>query len=92
MKAEVDFYDSELFGNDAGEDEDPEVLDSYFINKVEFNKFLSEKVGLCVARAKKGMGKSALLNRMAYSLSKHDSNIIIKVTGNDLLGLGDFQG
>jgi hypothetical protein len=34
-----DLADPELFGNEAGEDEDEEILDSYFLDKQEFEKF-----------------------------------------------------
>ncbi|TOG76345.1 hypothetical protein CGI95_24290, partial [Vibrio parahaemolyticus] len=40
------------------------------------------------------MGKSALLSRLEYKLkndSEYDEPIVIRVTGNELLGLGDFS-
>ncbi len=33
----------DLFGNEAGEDEDPEILNSYFFEKPEFAAFYSPK-------------------------------------------------
>lgn len=37
------------------------------------------------------MGKSAMISHMASELRKQDNNIVIRVTGNALLGLGDFH-
>ena len=92
---DIDLSDKELFGNDAGEDETPSVLESYFIDLDEFSEFYSQAQNLCVVSARKGMGKSALLNKFAYILEKCEKNctaIVIRTTGNALLGLGDFQG
>jgi hypothetical protein len=36
-----DLINPDLFGNDAGEDEQPEVLNSYFFEKQEFLPFFS---------------------------------------------------
>ena len=91
----LDLNDKELFGNDAGEDEKPSILESYFIDLKEFEDFYSLKQNLCVVSARKGMGKSALLNKFAYILEKleqDNSAILVKATGNSLLGLGDFEG
>ena len=41
------------------------------------------------------MGKSALLSRLEYKLtneSEYNSPLVIRVKGNELLGLGDFSG
>jgi hypothetical protein len=58
--------DQSLFGNDAGEDENESVLVSYFVDRVEFARFLDPKVRLQVAKGRKGTGKSALLVRFAH--------------------------
>jgi len=47
-----DLADPELFGNEAGEDETPEVLNSYFVDKPEFIRFFSEQQRLCFVRAR----------------------------------------
>ena len=62
----IDLCDPELFGNDAGEDEDKEVLVSYFVNQPAFSSFLKQKNRFCITRARKGMGKSALLSKLTY--------------------------
>lgn len=36
----IDLNDRKLFGNDAGEDEDLEVLNSYYIDHPDFKDFL----------------------------------------------------
>lgn len=89
---DMDFYDENLFGNEAGEDEDPEVLSSYFITKNKFNKFLSHSRNFGIVRARKGMGKSSLLSKLAYDVIKSDRKaLVISVTGADLLSFGNFQ-
>ncbi|MDV3347487.1 hypothetical protein QGP82_02175 [Leptothoe sp. LEGE 181152] len=89
----IKLSDKSLFGNDAGEDEVPEVLDSYFIDLDDFQDFYDPNNRLCVVSARKGMGKSALLSRLQYKLETDISNspIVVKTTGNDLLGLGEFE-
>lgn len=91
LDIELDFYDETLFGNEAGEDEDPQVLSSYFITKTKFNKFLAKNRNFGIARARKGMGKSSLLSKLAYDVSNTDPRaIVITVTGADLLSYGSF--
>lgn len=82
------FADGTLFGNDAGEDELPEVLVSYFVDQPAFANFLSEDTRFQIARSRKGMGKSALLSKLAHDLKKQDpAPIVVTVTGADLLGI-----
>lgn len=86
-----------IFGNDNGEDEDPKILAGYFLEHQSFVKALDKDRRLEIVRARKGMGKSALLSHLKYRLVE-DSNpidpeaIVIKVTGNELIGLADFSG
>lgn len=89
---EIDY--EELFGSDSGENEDPTALKDYFVDLPEFKKFYNEEKPLIIVRGRKGMGKSALLRRLAIQLKdKADSkNIIIETTGNELIGMGDFSG
>lgn len=68
----LDLAAEDLFGNDAGEDECPEVLSSYFIDQPAFKSFLSTKQKLKVGMSRKGMGKSALLSKLAYDLKQED--------------------
>lgn len=83
-----DFLDDELFGNEAGEDENPERLASYYLEKAEYEVFFSTKRNLEFVRARKGVGKSALLNYAAYKLeSKNPKSIYISVKAADLISI-----
>lgn len=64
----IDLDDSSLFGNDAAEDEDEDVLASYFVDQPAFDKFMSEGRSLWVVNGRKGTGKSALLMSLAHKL------------------------
>jgi hypothetical protein len=89
----LNLNDKELFGNDAGEDEKQDILDSYFIDLEDFDDFYDISNTLSVVSARKGMGKSSLLSRLEYRLQNTagDCPIIIRTTGNSLLGLGNFD-
>ena len=78
--------DGTLFGNDAGEDEPAEILASYFVDQNAFRPFLNRSVRYCVARSKKGMGKSALLSKFAYDLAdrESDDDLVIRVIGSQV--------
>ena len=85
------------FGNDNGEDEDSKVLAASFIELQSFQKACDTSRKLEIVKARKGMGKSALLSHLEYRLVA-DSNpidpsaVVVKVTGNELMGLSDFSG
>jgi hypothetical protein len=88
-----DLADPELFGNEAGEDEDVEVLDSYFLKKPEFDRFYSPARRLAFVRARKGMGKSALLKHTVFQRKKSRSaELLIYVKASDLFALQDTGG
>ncbi|MCK9398137.1 MAG: hypothetical protein M0Q44_21435 [Methylobacter sp.] len=89
----INLKDKKLFGNEAGEDEDLDLLNSYYIDHEDFEDFFDKDERLSIVSARKGMGKSALLSRLEFKLKSepnYTSPIIIRVKGNDLLGLGDF--
>lgn len=91
----INLNDKKLFGNDAGEDEDLDVLNSYYIDHPDFDDFFDETECLSIASARKGMGKSALLSRLEHKLKNdpiYNSPIVIRVKGGELLGLGEFKG
>ena len=75
----------DLFGNDAGEDEDPEVLSSYFVDLPVFRPFFDPEVKFSVARARKGMGKSALIAQLAHTLTgtAGSETVVVRATGSD---------
>jgi len=81
----------DIFGNEAGEDEDPKILEKYFVTTPKFNKFFDFERKISVVNAKKGMGKSALLMTLNQKLIDSNQRFVIKETGNNLLGLGDFS-
>jgi hypothetical protein len=87
----LNFKDATLFGNDAGEDETIEVLASYFVDHPNFRDFFDQAQRFLVARSKKGMGKSALLSKLAYELSKQPSLLVLKLVGSDFTALGEFS-
>lgn len=91
----LNFKDKDLFGNEAGEDESPDILNSYFVEYEEFDDFFDKSQALSIVSARKGMGKSALLARLQHRLQNeaaYNAPIIVRAKGNDLLGLGDFEG
>jgi len=93
-QVKINLKDKTLFGNEAGEDEDIEILNSYFLEKPIFDDFYENTTKLAVISGRKGMGKSALLSKLEYILKddkKYNNPIVIKTTGTELLGLGDFQ-
>lgn len=86
-----------IFGNDSGEDEAPEVLASYFVEQHSFKRAYDKNRKLEIVKGRKGMGKSALLAHLKYRLTDESNPldkdaIVVKVTGNDLIGLADFSG
>jgi len=88
----LDFEDPDLFGNDAAEEEDPEILASYFVEKPHFNKFYDPRRRIAIVRARKGMGKSALLAKLNHTLSQdEDGQMVLALKGQDLVGFADFS-
>jgi hypothetical protein len=66
----IDITSKQLFGNEAGEDENEDVFKSYVVNRPEIGEFLSEDNSISIVRAYKGEGKSALLRLVALDLKK----------------------
>lgn len=86
-----------IFGNDSGEDENPKILAGYFVELQSFKKAYDKTRQLEIVKARKGMGKSALLSHLKYRLTEDakpldPGAVVVKVTGNELMGLGDFSG
>lgn len=74
------------FGNEAADDADPEELAAYFVEQDAFHAFLEPSKKFLVAHARKGVGKSALLQWIAYKQAQQDPDaIIIKCRGADLV-------
>jgi hypothetical protein len=77
MKTIFDHIDEEIFGNEAGEEEDPEVLDSYFVKMNNVDKLWDFKNRLAIIRARKGLGKSTLLAKLNYDKIKDEPEAIL---------------
>ncbi|MCS0807051.1 hypothetical protein NX774_03845 [Massilia agilis] len=87
-----DFLSAELFGNEAGDDEDLEVLNSYFLDKADFDRFYSPDCKLSIVRSRKGVGKSALLKQTLYRRQKaQKGELLIYVKASDLIALQDVK-
>lgn len=83
-----EFLDPTLFGNDAGEDEDIQRLNEYYLSKPEHALFFESNTRLQFVRARKGIGKSALLCYAAYKIQGQNSgDIIINIKASDLIAL-----
>lgn len=77
----IDLTDERIFGNDAGDDEDPKVLDYYYYERQEFRRFYDPSTALRIVKARKGTGKSSLLKRtelIARRQSEDDFFVVCK--------------
>ena len=72
------------FGNEAADDVDPNELASYFVEQDAFGPFLDGRNRLLITTARKGVGKSALLQWVAHRHSNDPDTLVIKVRGADL--------
>ncbi len=85
-----DLIAPDLFGNEAGDDEELEILDSYFLYKPEFDPFFSPKTRLAFVRSRKGVGKSALLKQsLSRRLKSGSEDLMIYLKASDLIALQD---
>lgn len=85
-----EFLDPTLFGNDAGEDENIQRLNEYYLSKPEHDIFFQPNVRLQFVRARKGIGKSALLCYTAYKVQEQNQDdIIINIKASELIALFD---
>lgn len=87
-----DLIAPDLFGNEAGDDEELEILDSYFLDKPEFEQFFSPKTRLAFVRSRKGVGKSALLKQsLSRRLKSGSEELLIYLKASDLIALQDIS-
>jgi hypothetical protein len=87
-----DLIDPELFGNEAGDDEDFEILNSYFLDKPEFARFYSPATRLAFVRSRKGVGKSALLKQTLYRRkTSGEGELLIHLKASDLIALQEVK-
>jgi hypothetical protein len=80
----ISLTDPGLFGNDAAEDEDEDIFQSYVLDRPEVDEFIDPKRKICITRAYKGEGKSALLRIVRSKLETDDLPLIISTTGATL--------
>ena len=81
----ITLNDPYLWGNEAADDEDPQRLSSYFVSQKTFAPFFDPSVRLSIARARKGMGKSALLRECATRVAANPDALVISLKGSDLI-------
>ena len=75
------------FGNATADDAGIEELLEYFVEQPQFDGFILPKSSLQIATAKKGVGKSALIEWAAYSVRNREENaLVVKCRGADLVG------
>ncbi len=72
------------FGNEAGEDATPSETSSYFVEQESFESFADIERAFLIARAKKGVGKSALLEWLYVKNSTVEDVFVVKARGSDL--------
>ena len=72
------------FGNEAGEDATPSETSSYFVEQESFESFADIEKTFLIARAKKGVGKSALLEWLYVKNSTVEDVFVVKARGSDL--------
>lgn len=79
--------DKLLWGNEAADDENPELLNSYFVTQRndEWDEFFNIDIPYSIARARKGMGKSAILKECAYRNKNNENCTVIDIKGSDLI-------
>ena len=88
-----DLINKDLFGNEAGEDEDKKRLNDYYFEKDDLKGFYNKNQKLAFARARKGVGKSALLNHTANKISTESpEDIIINIKAAELISLYGCEG
>lgn len=86
-----DLISKDLFGNDAGEDELPTILNSYFVEKPIFPIFYENSVKFSIAESKKGIGKSTLLRKTHFIKDEEKETFISSyVKGADIEPFCDF--
>jgi len=74
------------FGNEAADDADATELASYFVEQTMFHEFLNPQKKLLIATARKGVGKSALLQWTADKIAADDEDaLVIRCRGADLV-------
>ena len=75
----------ELFGNEAADHEDPEIFNSYAVQRKEMRSFLDQKKPLQIVSAYKGEGKSALLRLIENKIKSDDASaVVLRVSATEI--------
>jgi hypothetical protein len=73
------------FGNEDGEAVSVNEIQECFVEQESFSKFKNPTNTILVATAKKGVGKSALLRWLDYTLASNEDYLVIPCRGRDLV-------
>ncbi len=73
----IQLGDADLFGNEAAEDEDEDIFNSYAYERPELAGFTDPYRRLCFVRAYKGEGKSALLRLTQQRVRRTDEFALV---------------
>ena len=84
----IDISEADMFGADSADSEPPEVLEQYFVEFQKHKDVYSKRYKYLIARAKKGMGKSAILTHLAHTKAKYENVIVVSTTGAKLYEFG----
>lgn len=80
--SKIDLNAEDLFGNDVAEDEDDDVFKAYAVDRDEVNSFSDKFRKLCIVRAYKGDGKSALLRLAMGQIRSISGDDVIMTHGS----------
>ena len=73
------------FGNEAGDEVRGKDLAPFFVEQKQFQQFLDDRNRILVATAKKGVGKSALIQWLGYRIQEtNPDDVVVKLRGADL--------
>lgn len=84
LKEFVDIFDPSTFGSDSADAEKAEELNHYFVEFPEYDRFISADEEFLIARARKGVGKSALLKQAGFKKREEASVHVIEASGADV--------
>jgi hypothetical protein len=85
----IDLRASDLFGNDAAEDESEDVFRGYAVERPELGTLLDSTRKIGIVRAFKGEGKSALLRLVqAHLASGREAPLLVSVSGKQVSPAG----
>jgi len=88
MGNELQSVDESIFGNEAGEEEDRDILNDYFVRLEGFDRFWDFNTKLAIVKARKGLGKSTLLSKLVYDKEEMEQDsIVIKIMGPEIMSV-----